>query len=108
MTEIPGTREIEPLQESKEEIPSIPFNIINVKELKRGNEYLTEANSSWYDKFYSWLILGTILSLIFFFISLRYKSFLVFVPFGPFASVICWYVKRLIKNYEPKAKRHSS
>jgi hypothetical protein len=108
MTDIPGTGKIKSDEEGRQVIPVIPINVVNIKELKRGDKSVVENNSVWYHKLQFWLIIGIVFSLIFLILSLKYKSFLVFIPVGPVTALISWYIRGVLKKYEPKPKRYSS
>ena len=107
MTDIPGTGKLTSPENVAQEIPTTPLSLVNIKELKKKKEEPTGITVFWYDKFYIWLFFGIILSLVFVLLTFKYKSFVVLIPLGPIASVSSWYVRKLVRKYEPKPKKYS-
>jgi hypothetical protein len=108
MTDIPGTGKVLVKEKDPLNFEPTPISVINIKDLKRAKEEPEEKSLNFYDNFYFWLATGIAISLIFLLISFRYKGFIVFVFLGPTASVLSWYVRKLLKKYEAKPKRYSS
>jgi hypothetical protein len=108
MTDIPGTGKLKSLTENTQDVPLTPISVVNIKELKRGDSEPIEYSINRYDKFYFWLIAGSVISLIFLLVSLKYRAFWIFVPVGPIAAIISWYVRKIVKKYEPKPKKYSA
>jgi hypothetical protein len=108
MTDIPGTGKIPIPEIKKDSNLHTPMSTVNISELKKGEIEPIKNESLWYGKIQFWLIPGVFLSLIFILISLKYKNFIVFIPVGPIVSIVSWYVKKLLKKYEPKPKKYST
>lgn len=106
MTDIPGTGKNDPNEiKTTNNLLVTPLSVVNVSELNKIKNP-DETNLNWYDKFHFWVSIGILLSLIFIGISLKYKRFIIFIPLGPLAAIASWYVKRLVRRYEPKPKKY--
>lgn len=103
MTDIPGTGKFI----TKEEIKTVSaqvenISVVNVHELKKGKQEITEESTVWYYRLNYWILFGFGVSLIFALLALVNWRFLLITPVGPLIGIASWHVKNYVEKIEKK------